>query len=814
MKYHTRFRTFVLFAFMLALVVSCATFKGEIPVELEIPDTVYISPKNGDGIQDELSIPLLFPEVKNLVIQGYRFTVFDWEENPVYSVQEEAEGNRARKGVQIPEALTWKGVDGAGEFVGDGEYSYVIEAWDRRDNTGKTVPRYVVVDNTPPFLELFVSFPVFTPNGDGIADTITIRQRSSSVEELWTGSIQDSAAVSREFEWRGLAPDFAWDGKDADGNPAADGEYSYRVASTDQAGNSASFTLAGITVDRQPRPVSLNVDMPSFSPNGDGKKETLRFLPGVQVTRNAERWQLRVYDERGLLRRNYQGTGAAGGSISFDGRDARGAVLPDGMYRGVLKVFYATGEQPEATSSAFQLDTTKPQATLSADFQVFSPDGDGNKDSITISQSSSVEELWQGAVIDPAGQAVKTYTWTGRAVQFSWNGEDRAGKTVPDGVYVYRLSATDGADNTGVVDVKNIRIDTRPTPVSIRTEASAFSPNGDGFFDSLGFTISAGLPDGLQSWSLQILDGGRKVIRTLQGGDLTGRVPASITWDGRDEEAKVVEGSFTAAFTAEYVKGNVATANSEAFRLDVAGPSVRLDIKPQPFSPDGDGSDDTVSITAATEDPSPVGEWSARILDPAGNLFKAFSGSGPLRAPLVWDGKSDSGELVQSASDYALVFTVRDGLHNETRAETLIPVDILVIRDGDKLKISISSIYFKAFTADYMSLEANQVQRNLKTLDRLAEILKKYGGYKIQVEGHAVRIYWFDPQKLKEEEEGVLLPLSKDRAEVIKQALVKRGIAENRMVTAGFGGSRPVVPHSDLANRWKNRRVEFVLIKE
>jgi hypothetical protein len=32
-------------------------------------------------------------------------------------------------------------------------------------------------------------------------------------------------------------------------------------------------------------------------------------------------------------------------------------------------------------------------------------------------------------------------------------------------------------------------------------------------------------------------------------------------------------------------------------------------------------------------------------------------------------------------------------------------------------------------------------------------------------------------------------------------------------VTSGVGADNPVVPDSDFANRWKNRRVEFYLIK-
>lgn len=584
--------------------------------------------------------------------------------------------------------------------------------------------------------------------------------------------------------------------------------------STDLAGNSSSFSLDGITVDTEPRPVVLNVDLSSFSPNGDGKKDVLRFLPSVKVARNAERWMLRVYDERGQIRRSYQGTGVVGDNISFNGKDEKGAVLPDGMYRGVLTIFYTTGERPEANSSAFRLDTTPPLATLGAEYLLFSPDGDGNKDSITINQSSSVEELWEGAILDSKGQPVGAYSWKVRGVQFSWDGKDKTGKTVSDGIYTYRLTSTDTAENTTVTELKNIRIDTRATPISIKAASSGFSPNGDGFFDSLTFTISAGVPDGLKSWTLTILGSDQKVRKTLTGGELTGRAPESITWDGRNEQGNIQEGTFTASLTAEYLKGNISKAGSNPFLLDVSGPIVQVKIRPQPFSPDSDGVDDTVSISFDMKDPSPIEDWSARILDPMGNPFKSFTGKGPIQAPLVWDGKSDKGELVQSASDYNLAFTVRDQLRNTTRTENAVPVDILVIRDGDRFKISISSIYFKAFTADYMSLEPDRVKRNLWTLDRLGVILKKYSGYKIQIEGHAVRIYWFDAQKLKEEEEEVLLPLSKERADVIKQALVKRGIVENRMTTSGYGGTQPVVPHSDLANRWKNRRVEFILIKE
>jgi len=157
---------------------------------------------------------------------------------------------------------------------------------------------------------------------------------------------------------------------------------------------------------------------------------------------------------------------------------------------------------------------------------------------------------------------------------------------------------------------------------------------------------------------------------------------------------------------------------------------------------------------------------------------------------------------------------MEDELGNKTRVRSTIPVDILVIKESDnRLKIIISSIVFAAYTADYIKVEPEKASKNLKTLGRLAEILQKYSNYRILIEGHAAMEYWNDPERAKREQRDELLPLSKARADAVKNGLAERGLDPNRITTAGLGGSQPIVPHSDLENRWKNRRVEFILIK-
>ena len=86
-----------------------------------------------------------------------------------------------------------------------------------------------------------------------------------------------------------------------------------------------------------------------------------------------------------------------------------------------------------------------------------------------------------------------------------------------------------------------------------------------------------------------------------------------------------------------------------------------------------------------------------------------------------------------------------------------IPVDVSVIRERDSLRIQISSIYSAPFSPEF---ESAKEEENRQVLRRLAEVLKKYPLYRITIEGHAVRIYWFDEEKGKTEEVEVLAPLS------------------------------------------------------
>jgi len=296
----------------------------------------------------------------------------------------------------------------------------------------------------------------------------------------------------------------------------------------------------------------------------------------------------------------------------------------------------------------------------------------------------------------------------------------------------------------------------------------------------------------------------------------TSPVPASVTWDGKDKTGKATapDGLYTALLTVDYAKGNEATAKSTPFRLAVTPPQVSLTLQGIPFSPDNDGVNDELTIGLKIDDPVPIDSWQITILDPEQHPFTSFAGKGAPSEKIIWNGTSSTGELVQSAEDYPMTFTIKDELGNVTTVQKTIPVDILVIKDGDKLRVRIPSITFQANTADYVNVPADAAAKNQATLARLAEIFKKYDKYRIQVEGHANLVNFDNPAKAKIEQEQELLPLSKKRADAIRDALVALGIASSRITTVGIGAAAPVVPFSDLDNRWKNRRVEFLLVRQ
>ncbi|HRP02534.1 MAG TPA: OmpA family protein [Candidatus Kapabacteria bacterium] len=92
---------------------------------------------------------------------------------------------------------------------------------------------------------------------------------------------------------------------------------------------------------------------------------------------------------------------------------------------------------------------------------------------------------------------------------------------------------------------------------------------------------------------------------------------------------------------------------------------------------------------------------------------------------------------------------------------------------------------------------------SMKIIEDVAKSLKNNPNLKIKVKGHTDDIG----------DEEVNLELSKERALSVKKALIQLGIDNNRIISEGYGESKPMLPNTNDDNRKRNRRIEFEIIK-
>jgi outer membrane protein OmpA-like peptidoglycan-associated protein len=87
-------------------------------------------------------------------------------------------------------------------------------------------------------------------------------------------------------------------------------------------------------------------------------------------------------------------------------------------------------------------------------------------------------------------------------------------------------------------------------------------------------------------------------------------------------------------------------------------------------------------------------------------------------------------------------------------------------------------------------------------LEKLARILHENPSMKIELAGHTDALGSFKAKQT----------LSFERVERVKDILVEYGIDKRRIVTIGYGGSKPIAPNDIEENRAKNRRVEIKVL--
>jgi outer membrane protein OmpA-like peptidoglycan-associated protein len=247
---------------------------------------------------------------------------------------------------------------------------------------------------------------------------------------------------------------------------------------------------------------------------------------------------------------------------------------------------------------------------------------------------------------------------------------------------------------------------------------------------------------------------------------------------------------------------------------------------------DGDGLSDTDEVRTYKTDPGRAdtdadgisdSDELARKTDP---LVADTDGDGltdgdeiqrthtdPLKKDTDGDGLSDGVEIKQMGTDPLKIDTDGDGIddaHDKcpTKPETVngyqdddgcpddkpAPEQPVIIKKGTK--IVLQNVEFEVGQA--------VLKPNVSTsLDSAYQTLIDNPKMVVEISGHTD-----SKGKAKINQQ-----LSQKRAEAVRNFLIARGIAPDRIVARGYGSTQPLAPNTSEEGRAKNRRIEFKIIK-
>jgi flagellar hook assembly protein FlgD len=292
-------------------------------------------------------------------------------------------------------STAWNGRGAAGQPVPDGTYQVVATASDAWGNPPSTARAALALDATPPALTLTnaASGPiVLSPNGDGQNDSLRLSYVLSKPATLVTTVRTAGGATVRSDTSAAPAGPGAvtWDGLNASGALAPDGQYVIDLAAHDAAGNVSPTVSVPVVLATARSAVAA---APAWiSPAGSGASPRVSNLSFTLARPASVTWQ--VTTAAGVpVRTWYSNAPLAAGSYTepWDGRTDAGALAPAGRYLSQVSVndgVTSTTEQASVYSGGIRIvvsDSTPAVGQL-VTITVVAVEALGSNPSVSIAQ--------------------------------------------------------------------------------------------------------------------------------------------------------------------------------------------------------------------------------------------------------------------------------------------------------------------------------------------------------------------------------------------------------------------------------------------
>lgn len=582
----------------------------------------------------------------------------------------------------------------AGTTVSDGPYQYVVSILYSNDALSISSPdeeSTIYVDDTPPEGELSLTSPetgatgVFAPGAEteGAKQTIDVEISVTAVdgyatEETWTLEIRnaDGESVTTVSWEQGEEPDdsYSWDGTNGEGAVVPNGAYQLTLSAVDQALNeTAGPSTVEVTVDSTERSFDLSAAATNWiipakaaiSPNGDGIQDELSLsFAGDEAMLQALSTNLNTDQPGGAVVLSL--TNADGEEVtswtdlpqvwteqaapfSFDGTDADGERLDDGVYIATVTAHYQNG-MTTTDSIPLVIDSVAPSIDdVTIDPDLFSPDGDGFVDTVTITHEDidpvDPTEYTADGTYDPTDNVPADY-WFGVVMT---NDSLYAGLSFIPGVDPTATPPSEATFNAEkVAQLANQHISTYFAGSGIRVSADqlvwlgseppeTFPWAGE---DPLDFTET--IDDGTYEYYLIAVDTAGNVVGVDSRGRLTGAGGRAIV------QVDTGDTAFELAASAEIGPRRLYAAEDDAQGYYV--------------SPNGDGISETITFSPELTQVDGIATYTYQVLDADGEAVFSESGSGTPDV-LVWDGSADDGDASDGLYTARLSLVYEKGDH-------------------------------------------------------------------------------------------------------------------------------------------------------
>jgi flagellar hook assembly protein FlgD len=287
----------------------------------------------------------------------------------------------------------------------------------------------------------------FSPNGDGVADTIAVDTLFSEPVS-WTFEVRDGdGTVLATSTGTGREPIVTWDGATG-GNRVADGTYTWTARGGDTWQNGTATATGSLVVDTTaPSITSISPDgsvVNQFSPNADGVADTITT---TATPTEAGSIAVRVANAGNTTVRTFTVASTGAAAVTWDGKANGGTVVPDGEYTITMAARDTVGNSGPGKTRTVRVVTLLGSVAASA--RLFYPnDLDRFAPSTTLSFRLGRPATVTWTIRDAANHVVLTHldgvSLPAGPQSWVFNGRRSDGTMLPPGTYTTWVQATDG----------------------------------------------------------------------------------------------------------------------------------------------------------------------------------------------------------------------------------------------------------------------------------------------------------------------------------------------------------------------------------